>query len=193
MRMFMLAAALVLVGCAAPRQASLEDMDAALEKNQAAAERLYPGKSISEVRKAAQRVLFLVDQSDMTFDVRDNELLASRYSTFYAVFYVGFGRDWYSVDFTQTAEGTRSRFGFSGQMNSGMFASPIFVSYQSKISVSALQNPADFKLFHDRVEYVLGIRPDWITCEQAKAAQTDPRREMALCDSIGIEDRSPVP
>lgn len=183
----------ILAGCAAPKkQVSLEDMDAALARNEAVAVHLYPGKSLLEVRKAAQQALYLLDPDDMKFDVQSNSLLATRWSTFYAVFTVGFGRDWYSVDLEQTEQGTKARFGFTGQMNAGMFASPIDESFKTAIPTSAHQNEADFKLFHDRVEYLLGLPNQWPTCESAKKALLDAKAELFLCDQLGLENKAPA-
>lgn len=185
--------AVVLGGCASgPRHpVNLAELDAAQASNEAAAVHLYPGKSVSEVRKASERVLYLLDPNDMKFDVEGNELMATRWSTFYAVFVVGFGRDWYSVNFTQTNAGTVARFGFTSQMNTGMIASPISESFRSEIPISAHQNVADFTLFHHRVEYLLGLRDKWETCKAAKLAQTHQKRTMVLCDSIGLENDAP--
>lgn len=185
------AAAVLLAGCATRPQATLEDLDAALAKNEAAASRLYPGKTIPEARKAAHQVLYLLDPKDVVFDVQDNGLVATRWSTYYAVFSVGFGRDWYSVDFTQTDKGVIARFGFVGEMNSGMIAAPIPVSFKPNIPISAHQNAADFGLFHDRVEYVLGLRDTWVTCDAAKQAQASLKQTLFLCDSLGLENKAP--
>lgn len=182
----------LLAGCAAPPRVALEDLDAALAKNEAAASRLYPGKTVPEVRKAAHQVLYLLDPKDIVFDVQDNGLMATRWSTYYAVFNVGFGRDWYSVDFEQTDAGTIARFGFVGEMNSGLIASPIPASFKPKIPISAHQNATDFALFHNRVEHILGMRGEWETCETAKQAQPAPEEPLFLCDSLGLENKAPV-
>lgn len=184
----------ILSGCASPnKQMSLDDMDASLTRNEAAAVRLYPGKSISEVRKASRQVLYLLDPQDIRFDVQDDGLMATRWSTYYAVFSVGFGRDWYSVNFTQDSAGTKARFGFTGQMNAGLIVSPIPESFKPKIPISAHQNSADFKLFHDRVEYLLGLRHAWETCALAKKTQANPDKTLFLCDSLGLENHVPQP
>ncbi len=183
-------AALVLAGCATQNPPSLAQMDAALATNKAAATRFYTGKKADEVRSAAQQVLYLLDPRDVTFDVRPNELLATRFSTYYAVFSFGFGRDWYSVSLDPEQDGTKATFTLRGEMLSGL-PPAIPESYESRIPISAYDNPADFKLFHDRIEYFLGIRSEWITCEAAKAAQPPPNKEMRLCDLIGLENKEP--
>lgn len=179
----------LLTGCAHKPAPSLEQLDSQIAVNKKSAIRVYKGKSIDQVRSASRNVLYLLDPPDMQFDVPDNELLATRFSTFYAVFSVGYGRDWYSVTMKQTPEGTESKFGLTSQMNVGPFPSLIPVGFKSNIPVSAHDNPADFKLFHDRVEYVLKMIPNWPTCEEAKMESPD--KDMLLCDSIGLENLAP--
>ncbi|UYY88093.1 hypothetical protein [Alcaligenes sp. SMD-FA] len=178
-------------GCAAPPQKTLAELDASLKKNEVESSRLYNGKSVPEVRQAAQQVLYLLDPNDMQFDVQSDSLLATRWSTYYAVFSVGFGRDWYSVDFEETTEGTTAKIGFTGSMSSGLFAFPIPASFKPKIPTSAHQNPSDFILFHDRIEFLLGLRDEWETCKSAKQKLPQHGGSMFLCDSLGLENKSP--
>lgn len=178
-------------GCAAPPQKTLAEMDASLRKNEIASSRLYKDKSISEVRQAAQQVLYLLDPNDMQFDIQSDSLLATRWSTYYAVFSAGFGRDWYSVDFEETTEGTTAKLGFTGSMSSGLIAFPIPASFKPKIPTSAHQNSSDFILFHDRIEFLLGLRDEWETCESAKQKLPKNGGDMFLCDSLGLENKTP--
>ena len=178
------------VGCAHKPEMTLDQLDAALAKNKQASTRVYPVSDIEKVRGASQKVLVLLDPPDMKFDVRDSELLATRFSTYYAVFSFGFGRDWYSISMKKTLNGVQSTFGLEGQMLGGL-PPAIPVSFKSDIPVSAHSNPADFKLFHDRVEFLLGLREKWPTCDEAKKSQADPESNMMMCDLIGLENLSP--
>lgn len=184
-------ALLFISGCAHQKQLTLEQLDRQMIENKKSSARIYKDKSIDQVRSASQQVLYLLDPPDMQFDVQDNELLATRFSTFYAVFSVGYGRDWYSVTMKQLPVGVESKFGLTGQMNAGPFPTSMPVSFKSNIPISAHDNPIDFKLFHDRVEYILGIRNSWTTCEEAKKMESQNSKDMALCDLIGLENTSP--
>lgn len=186
-----IAICLLTAGCAQKAPMTLEQLDSALKANQQAATRIYEGKSIDDVRKASHKVLELLDKRDMTFDVKDKELLATRFSTFYAVFSAGFGRDWYSVRFEELPNGTKATIGFEASMNAGMFPTMIPVSYKSNIPVLASAVPQDYDLFHDRVDYILGNRKDWPTCEEVKKAMKDKKIGLVLCDSLGLENLSP--
>lgn len=183
--------AVLLVGCAKNTHMTLQGLDASLVNNEEASVRMYPGKSIADVRQAAHKVLYLLDPDDIVFDAQSDALLATRWSTFFAVFSATFGRDWYSVDLEQTDKGTIARFGFTGEQQTGIWISQIPISFKPKISISAYQNPADFQLFHDRVEYFLGLRDEWKTCSIAKSNQTNPENSLFLCDTLGLENKPP--
>lgn len=180
-----------LAGCASPPQKTLAELDTLLAHSKAASVRLYPGKTASDVRQAAHQVLYLLDPDDMEFDVQGDSLLATRWSTFYAVFYLGFGRNWYSVDLEETKDGTIARFGFTSTMTSGLFPSPIPASFKPNIPVSAHQNPADFILFHNRIEFLLGLRAEWDTCKKAKQGLGSKNDTLFLCDNIGLVNAAP--
>src|SRR5690625_7499658 len=76
-------------------------------------------------------------------------------------------------------------------MYSIMFVTPRPVSFKSNIAISAHQNPMDFRLFHDRVEYLLGLRDDWPNCEMASKQANDDRKELFLSVRIGLENKTP--
>ena len=185
------AAIAALSACVQQPKLTIEQLDSRLAENQVAAKRFYPGKSVAQTKKASQQVLMLLDPDDMTFDVREDQLLATRFSTYYAVFAVGFGRDWYAVSMKELPGGTEASFRVSGVMNSGLIVTPPAQGFRSDIDVGAHDNPADYKLFHDRVEYILGIRQDWTTCESAKALAKNKDQQMMLCDLIGLENIDP--
>lgn len=180
-----------LIGCANhKKKATLEEMDTILRLNKEQATRFYPGKTQQEVRKASQQVFELLDPADVKFDLRDNELLVTRFYMVYAVLSAALGRDWYSVSFESEQSGTKATFGFDTAFSAGIIVAPIPESFKSKIPASTSNNPSDFKLFHDRVEFMLGLRKDWVTCDMAKQEQIEKER-MFLCDSVGLDNLPP--
>lgn len=182
---------LTLSGCTQRVPPTLEQMDLALRTNKQAATRIYLDKTQTELRQASQKALELLDPSDIKFDVRENEILATRWYMIYAIFSVAFGRDWYSVKFDPNPEGVKVTLGYESAQNSGVIATQIPESFKSNIQASARNTPADYKLFHDRLEYLLGLRTDWVTCKQAKEQQLNPKQEMFFCDQVGLENLTP--
>lgn len=181
------------VSCSTRQDFATQNFNGSLKKNSILATQIYPNKSIDEVKAAAHRVLYLIDSSDMKFSFSDEELLATRLNTFFAVLVSGWGRDWYSVSFEQVESGTKATLGFEGAMCSGMFANPILFSWKSAIPVSSLNNPNDFVLFHSRVKYILRMNDEWLTCKEFKASlpESEKKNYLFLCDQVGIEDKTP--
>lgn len=175
---------IVFCGCA-PKQKSLAELDAALRLNEQASVREYIGKTPDEVRAAVQRVLFLLDPPDMKFDVQSDKLLATRWGFYYNIFSVMTVRDWYEVDIRQAGSNTVVKFTYeNGPLE---FMGSMQVNFKSNIPVSARNIRADFELFHDRVEYILGIRTEWPTCKDALAKN----QGSVLCNSLGVDDKNP--
>lgn len=188
--LLLIVASWILVGCVHRPPPSLEQLDLQMAENTKSASRTYKDKTPAEVRSASHKVLYLLDPPDMQFDVRNNELLATRSGMLLVAWVLLNNRDWYSVNLNQSKEGTVATLGLVNESNHNILVGGFIpLSFKSNIPVSATNNPADFKLFHDRVEYVLGINPVWTTCEQAK--KWSPDKLMMLCDSIGLENLSP--
>lgn len=182
---FILFLALLASGCAHKPPMTVDELNKAQADNKSAATRFYPEKTAEQVKTASQRVLYLLDPPDMTFDVSETKVYAKRRWLFYAVLSAALGLDQYNVSISPKGKGTIATFAYSEEGN--VLISPPNV-FKKNLEVGAHENPADFKLFHDRVEYMLGMRADWVTCETAKATT---QKAMALCDAIGLENLSP--
>lgn len=189
-KMLAFVAACILSGCAHNQPLTVEQLKAQLTDNKNASIRSYPGKTPDQVKAASQKVLYLLDPTDMKFDLLDDQLLATRSGILFGLGTVFNVRDWYSVSTKMSAGTVESTFGLSEELNLAFIAGGyIPQTFKPNIPISANGNAADYKLFHDRVEYVLGINPVWPTCEQAK--KESPDKTMLLCDSIGLENLSP--
>jgi hypothetical protein len=181
--------AILLTACATKQPMTFEQMSNALAENQSASTRNYPGKSPKEVLQASQKVLFLLDPTyDMQFDVSDNKLYAKRAWLIYVVLMAAIGIDQYNVTVSPSPKGTNGSIAFSSASAPLVGPSNVFIK---DLQVGANDNPADFILFHDRVEYILGLKNKWVTCDEAKASQKDPSKFMMLCDSVGLENVAP--
>lgn len=191
-RYVILVTVVLLTACAAPPKQSVEDLTARFKENQQAATRLYPAKSPEQVTEAIQQVLLLLDPQDMKISITEKGVLANRFSTFYAVFAVGFGMDYYSILLEQVPEGTTAKLSYEGVMNSGMITTPPPAIFKQDIPISSDQDPSDFKIFHDRVEYVLGLREQWVTCDAAAAVSSTKTPPPFFCDRLGLVNEAPA-
>lgn len=172
----------------------------------AAASRLYPGKSIDQVRTAATEVLNLLAPGKMKYDAGAPGIAAKReygyverrmgyqgtMTTFYNVRMTAVS--WYTVAFSEEAGGTRARFAVQTRADdqSSYWANPaipeIHNSFRQDLLMDGRYGVADLKLFHDRVEYVLGLRPQWTSCDEVKK----PGMALEFCDRAGASDVGPA-
>ena len=185
---------LLLSGCANKPQKTLEELNQSQAINKAASVRVYQNKSPEEVRKAAHQVLYLMDPNDIQFDIQGNKLLALRKSMFYGILSFTIGRDWYEIETVKIANGsTTTSFTFAVETSGGALGSISFSDqFKSNIPISAHDNPEDFNLFFDQLEYFLGTKKEWTTCEMAKARQVNKGQFLRLCGSLGLENYSPT-
>ncbi|MCF3468039.1 MULTISPECIES: hypothetical protein [Stenotrophomonas maltophilia group] len=171
-----------------------------------AASRFYPGKSIDQVRAASIEVLNLLAPGKMEFDAGAPGIAAKRtygyverrmgyqgtMTTFYNVNMTAVS--WYTVALSEEAGGTRARFALQTRADDqgSYWANPavpaIHSSFRHDLPLDGRQGTADLKLFHDRVEHVLGLRPNWVSCGEVK----EPGKVLELCDRSGISDVGPI-
>ncbi len=172
----------------------------------AAASRFYPGKSMDQVRAASTEVLNLLAPGKMKYDAGAPGIAAKRQygyverrmgyqgsmTTFYNVSMTAVS--WYTVVFSEEAGGTRARFAVQTRADDqgSYWANPaipeIHRSFRQNLPLDGRYGVADLKLFHDRVEYLLGLRPQWTSCSDVK----EPGMPLEFCDRAGANDVGPA-
>lgn len=146
------ACAITLSGCAAPH---LQTRDQWLRESQ----RTYEDRDPEQVIRAAEAVLTAVDPGDVTFAHSADGFTARRRWVVYVVIASAVGEDVYEFKAVQTAEGTRAsiRIEQRGQASDG------------RVSDDSITMTTSYKLFFNWLDYALGKRDRWITCDQAGA------------------------
>jgi len=156
-RLFAAAAILATAGCAAPHQ--IVDRSDFLAEGT----RTYKGIPRERVIEAARFVLQYSDPTDFEFRDSLTGFTGLRRYMVYAVLTTAQGRE--KWEFTTEASGkdVRASVAISEAGHAtGSFGSTI--PYDGKMASIPL-----YRLFWDRVDYMLGKRPDWVTCGQATA------------------------
>jgi len=105
----------------------------------------------------------------------------------------GSGVTWYEVTFTEEVGGTQARFTYLNRNDlhkhmGGTNLRELHESFRSNLPVTGSNNIDDFKLFHDRVEYLVGLRPSWTPCPTSPVEQ---RQFMELCDQQLLKNDTP--
>jgi hypothetical protein len=150
----------LLAGCGtAPHQ--VRDRDDYL----AEASRVFPGESRERVLKAAETVLRVSDPSDFEFRYTLTGFTGLRRYIIYAVLAAANGREKWEFMTEADPNGVRASVSISEEgTSSGGYTQTRYEGAMASIPL--------YRLFWSRVEYMLGKRPDWVTCEQAGAELT---------------------
>ena len=147
----------VATACAAPH--------AVIDRSDFLAEgtRTYNGQPRERIIEAAQFVLKYSDPQD--FEFRDNltGFVGLRRFVVYAVVAAAVGREKWEFTTEPHGAGVRASVNVSeaGQV-SGSYSSAPFEGRMASVAL--------YRLFWNRVDYMLGRRPDWVSCEHAVAA-----------------------
>ncbi len=128
--------------------------------------RTYPGESRERVLRAAETVLRISDPKNFEFRYTLNGFTGLRRYFVYAVIASASGREKWDFLTEPSPAGLQASVSISdaGQATGG---------YSTNRYEGAMASVPLYRLFWRRVEYVLGKRPDWITCEMATAELTE--------------------
>lgn len=195
MKILSLALASVTCACATPNAVSLADLDAIRARNVSVASRVYEGRKLGDVRAAAFEVLKLVNPTDMRFDVRSDRLLASQTWSINLILSAQYGQRWYEVVFEQTDKGTRATLGLDEEAVITALIVPMqTTSFREGIPVSSSDDYwFNATLFFARLDYMLGLAPQWPTCPdfEKKYGKTPMHFCGGFYGGIGVADKTP--
>ena len=151
----LIAAAIALGSCAAPHQ--IRDRSDFL----AEAQKDFPGETRERLISAAETVLKISDPDDFEFRHTMTGFTGLRRYLIYAVLAAAQGREKWEFTTEQLPNGTmRAAITVSeaGTTVGGSSSTP----YEGQMASVPL-----YRLFWARVDYVLGRRSDWVTCDEA--------------------------
>lgn len=162
-----------------------------------ATQRVYADKTPEEVFAAAEKLFRLADGDDFTLTWSDDSLFASRRWSIYLVLAATFGTDSWIVKATPQPAGTRVNVAVSSTAapvtpiptTGGNMTAGTLPAMSNSIASTAI-----YDVFWARMDYLLGKRPDWMTCEQAnKRVETKVTwgDNSALCNSFNMADTRP--
>ena len=175
-----------LVGCAAaPHQ--VRDRDDYL----AEAIRVFPGETRERVLKAAETVLRISDPADFEFRYTLTGFTGLRRYFIYAVLASASGREKWEFQTEADPTGLKASISISEEGTSSG-------GYSRSNYEAAMASVPLYRLFWNRVEYMLNRRPDWVTCEQAAAelqsSDTNPVSALGgLCGPTSDGRNAPAP
>lgn len=182
----LLTLALLLAGCGAAAH-QVRDRDDFL----AEASRVYPGENRERVLKAAETVLKISDPTDFEFRYTLTGFTGLRRYVIYAVITAAVGREKWEFMTEPDGAGLRASVSVSEEgSTSGAYGSRN--PYEGRMASVPL-----YRLFWNRVEYMLGRRPDWVTCDEAskelESSNTNALALGGLCGPTSDGRNAPPP
>lgn len=156
----------------------------------------YPNHSPEQVIAAAEQLMQLADGSDFKFADNRTGFVATRNWLIYAVLTDIFGVDTWIVNTEVIPNGARVSVQVGTQIS---ILLPMISGQNTSATPSAavanpVQGTAIYDVFWARMDYLLGLRPDWMTCQMADArvsAKIVWGINDALCNSSNMKDQLP--
>lgn len=159
--------------------------------------RVYDGVEKERVIKAAERLFRLSDGDDFKIAHYEEGLYATRNWSVYVVLAASFGTDYWKLAVIPEKKGVKASIQVNTQSQA---VSPMMVSggawtaTSMPMSGSPVMGTAIYDIFWSRMNYLLGLRQDWMTCQMAdervKSGVTWGTNE-ALCNSFNVKDAVP--
>ncbi|WP_255631133.1 hypothetical protein [Caballeronia sp. dw_19] len=158
----------------------------------------YADISPDQVFSASEKLFRLADGNDFAISWTDDSVIANRSWSIYLVFAASFGTDYWIVKASPANGATRV------QATVGSAASPVFGMPTGGGGASAttlpggvmpIQGTAIYEVFFARLEYLLGKRSDWMSCQESNdrvKAGTVWGSNDALCNSFNMTDTDPT-
>jgi hypothetical protein len=126
----------------------------------AEATRTYADESAPRVIAAAEAVLRHADPGDTTFEYRAGGFTAERRFLVYAVLAAAEGEDRWTFNASQNGRGARAGVALVERAR-------VHGTGGARQVRANEQRIGTFRLFYARIDYLLGRRPDWVTCRDA--------------------------
>ena len=159
--------------------------------------RTYEGIDREKIIKAAERLFRLADGDDFRIAHYEEGLYATRNWSVYVVLAATFGTDYWKLSVTPDKKNVRASIQINTQSQA---VSPMMVSNGAwaatsmPMSGSPVMGTAIYDVFWSRMDYLLGFRQDWMTCQIANQRVEHGitwGTNEALCNSFNIKDNPP--
>lgn len=189
--LFLCFVSVVICSCVTPRPQLTREQWLALTS------RSFFGLTKDQVIGAAERVFRLADGDDFTIVHMEDGIYAVRKWSFYFILTAGFGADYWLVKVTPTPYGAKATVQVSteaGSITPIGTTSGAWTATTVPMAGQPINGSAIYDVFWARMFYLLGKRPDWMTCEMANSRVSQGAAwgdNSALCNSLNMKDETP--
>ena len=168
-----------ILGCAQQKQLTRDEQLALHNRKLESCSKLYKKFTKEELLLAIEKVLTLIDPSDVTFIHKENGLMMSRKYTFYLILVAVWGTDYWLIQTIPENNGVRVTL--RGTTVQKQALGPSSGSVPQKLDYpidSSIFSEAECRVFFKRLDYMLGLEDKWLDCNKAKL----------FAKQIGIKD-----
>ncbi|MDP2868937.1 hypothetical protein [Methyloversatilis sp.] len=156
----------------------------------------YPGRSAQDVLAAATRLWRLADGDDFRIKPGNGSLVAERDWVFFSQMVRIVGDDTWTLTVSEANGVTTARLTLITYKRSTTVSSfGMTPTTQTSPRIGGpVKGSAIYDLFWARMDHLLGVRPDWMTCAEAEArvsAGTTWGNKDALCAGYSFTDAAP--
>ena len=137
----------------------------------------FPGKTAEEVIVAAEQVLRLADPKDVNFTYKPEDQGLIGYRSWFAYMVIAAAGGTYSFDLTtkDTESGAKAYLAISANSKSITPSGAVGLDGGVGLAADSSSTPTaplnsfhmpTYQLFWSRMDYVLGLSPEWYTCDR---------------------------
>jgi len=163
-----------------------------------ATQRTY-GTTQENVIKATEKIFRLADGDDFKVAHHENGLTATRPWIVYMVFTGATGTDYWSLNVKDNNGKTKASIAVSTDGNAvapiATTSPGVYSAGSAAIAGTPVNGTALYDLFWSRMDWMLGLRKDWMGCKEADAMVKEKKvwgTNEALCNSFNIKDTLPT-
>ena len=157
--------------------------------------RTYENVEPEKVLAAAERLLRLADEEDITFQHSEDGFRAYRKWLLYAIITARWGTDTWDIKVKPAGDGTKATVQIWTSLEGQALPMAIGAGWGAVpapgTGSAPTQSPGLYDIFWARMDYLLGLREDWMTCSESDARIISGivRGSNGQLCSITVEDR----
>ena len=160
--------------------------------------RQYPGKSAKEVLDAAEQLWRLAGGKHFTIEHSETGLTATRHWKNYEPMVLVTGVDDWMLDVTEADGSTRAKVSIrtSQRFTTASLLGMTPATHTGPRVGGEVQGTSIYDLFWARMDYLLGVRNDWMSCgdsDNRVSSGATWGQNDALCNGLNLADESPKP
>lgn len=160
--------------------------------------RVYKNSDKEEVFAAIEKLFILADGNDFKFTYTEDGMQAMRNWSIFLIFAAGFGTDYWNINVQDVENGGVRVSTRVATQSQSMAPTPTtggnYSAGTTPLMGSPLEGTSIYDLFYARLDYLLGVRSEWMSCDDSDKRKSNGVTwglNDALCNSFNMKDNTP--